>query len=215
MTIRRLFCLLLVPTLLAGLASSIEASDQSSGPEDADLFKGESVDLFFYQNRFFSFDMTIPGDWHVLSTEELLRLLKKEGTGGEEAIESGAVTCLVSISKYQPAKRGPKGELNPNIVLIAMGLSELPGIKTGKDYIELFKATEKAMGMKARSDPYPVQLGGIELWRFDYTEPGPEITYSAQIVTVRKGYTLGFQLSAGSKADMTKLEDILKSLHFE
>ena len=182
MAFRRLFFVLLVPPLLVGVASSIWALDPSSGPEDADLLKGESIDLYFYQNQFFFFDMTIPGDWHVLSTQDLLRLLRKEDPGAgysNQSLKQSGVSYLLSISRYQPAQRGPRGESNPNIVIHAWDLSRLLGIKTAKDYIEFMKETMKAMHVTPASGPHPVQLGGVEFWRVDGTSRLPEFRLGA------------------------------------
>jgi hypothetical protein len=70
----------LLPVLLQGLAPALWANDTSSGPEDADLFKGESVDFYFYRNHFFTFDMTIPGDWHPLASKEFFWFIRNVGT---------------------------------------------------------------------------------------------------------------------------------------
>ena len=218
MAVRRLFSLLVVPALLAGLAFSIGAGEPPPGPEDADLFKGESVDLYFYHNPFFSFEMTIPGDWHPLSTEDLLRLMRKEAPGfeySEQMMKEGGVSHLLSISRYVPAQRGPRGEFNPNILVTAWDLSKLPGVKTAKDYIEFKMAMIKAWGVTPGADPYPVRLGDVEFWRFDGAKRSPEFQSWAHVITIRKGYALDFQLVAGSKADMDRLDQILKSLYFE
>ena len=138
MTIRPLFFFLLLPALLVGLTSPIWGADPPSGPEDADLFKGESVDLYFYHNQFFSFDMMVPGHWHVLSSKELIQLLRTKQRGddfSDQNLRESGLFFLLSISKYEPAKPGPRGEVNPHMMMGAMDLSKYPGIKTGKDYL--------------------------------------------------------------------------------
>jgi hypothetical protein len=210
--------LFLVPALLTGLASTTVAVDPPSGPEDADLFKGDTADLYFYRNRFFALDMTIPGDWHPLSSKDLLRLLRKESGGdtySEQRLKEQGTVYLLSIAEYRPAQRGPAGEFNPNITMSAQDLSKLPGIKTTKDYIEWLQSMMKAAGVQSEAAPYPMKLGGVEFWRFDGVTREQETNYWAQIAAVRRGYALTFQLSAGSKTDITRLEGILKSLHFD
>jgi hypothetical protein len=162
--------------------------------------------------------MTIPGDWYVFSSQDLLRLLMKESPGAgysQQSLKQSGVSYLLSISRYQPAQRGPRGEFNPNMVIHAWDLSRLPGIKTAKDYIELMKNRMKAIGVTPRSDPHPVQLGGVQFWRVDGTSRSPEFKSLAHIATIRKGYALDFQPTTGSKTERTKLKDVLKSLHFE
>lgn len=217
-TIRHWYYLLLLPVFLSVRAPSIGSADPSTRPEEGDLFKGESVNMYFYQNRFFSFDMTIPGDWHALSTNELLQLLRKESPGGgysEEALRSGGQFYLVSISRYRPTQRGPGGELNPNIMVAAMDLSKMPGVKTARDHIEFMKSMMKAMGVHPKPDALKLRLGGIDFWRIDGAQKTQELRYYAYVSTIRRGYALTFQLAAGSKGDMDKLDHILKSLNFE
>ena len=218
MIVRHCSALLLLCLLLATLAPSLASAVRSTSPEDGDLFKGQSVNMYFYQNRFFSFDMTIPGDWHPLASKELLQLLRKEspdGTYSEESLKLGGTFYLVSIARYRPTQRGPGGEFNPNITVAAMDLSKLPGVKTARDHIEFMKSMMKAMGVHPKPDAHEVSLGGIEFWRIDGVERGQEITYHAYVSTIRRGYALTFQLVAGSRGDMDKLDHILKSLNFE
>ena len=96
--------------------------------------------------------------------------------------------------------------------MAATKLSKLPGIKTARDYTECLI---QASGLHPKSAPHSVQLGGIEFWRADGVVRGHELTYAAYASTIRKGYVLTFQLNAGSKGDMDKLDHILKSLNFE
>jgi len=217
--IRHLFSFLLVSTLFVGLTSPIWATNPSSGPEDADLFKGESVDLYFYHNQFFSFDMMVAGDWHVLSSKELIQQLRKHQRRddfSDQNIRESGLFFLLSISKYETAKPGPRGEFNPHIMLGAMDLSNHPGIKTGKDYIRFLATSGIDMGAKLTLNPSLVQLGGVDFWRLHgRARRGSEAINCEWIGTVRKGYGLHFQLMAGSKTEMTELEDILKSLHFD
>jgi len=60
------------------------------------------------------------------------------------------------------------------------------------------------------------QLGGVDFWKLHGRfRRGSEARSLEYIGTVRKGYGLHFQLMAGSKPEMTELEDVLKSLHFD
>ena len=158
MKIRHLLHLLLVPTLLAGLWSSIEAAEPSSGPQDADLFKGKSVNMHFYQNKYFGFDMAIPGDWYVLLKTELLPFIHDPYL--KRVIKAGQCFPLLGISKHRPGTPGPKEDPNSNLTLWAEDLSMAPppGIKTTKDYAE---ALARA-GMKFRSSPSVMKQGTVD-----------------------------------------------------
>lgn len=215
MSIRHCFSLLLVPALLVGLASPLWATDPSSGPESAVLRKDESVNMHFYQNRYFALGVAIPGNWHVILNKELLWYIHDPYL--KEAIKSGLCFPLLAISKYQPGKPGPKGEFNSNIMLRAddLSIAPAPGIQTTKEYVQVYIEGLKSAGMNTSSDPYGMKLGGIEFWRFDYTSRGRDISYTSDFVTVRNGYALTFQLMAESKADIAELETIMKSLHSE
>lgn len=218
MTIRRCFSCLLLSVFLATLTPSLVSADPSTRPDDGDLFKGQSVNMYFYQNRFFSFDMTIPGDWHPLATKELLQLLRRESPDGaysEERLRLDGAFYLASVSRYRPTQRGPGGELNPNITVAASDLSRMPGVKTARDHIEFMKSMMKAMGIHPKPDAYKLRLGGIDVWRIDGAQRTDELRYFAYVTTIRRGYALTFQLVAGSKVDMDRLGQILKSLNFE
>jgi hypothetical protein len=159
--------------------------------------------------------MAIPGSWHVILNKELLWYIHDPYL--KEAIKSGLCFPLLAISKYQPGKPGPKGEFNPNIMLRADDLSihAPPGIKTTKDYAQVCVEVLKRARTNVSSDAYGTKLGGIEFWRYDYSSRMAGASYASDFVIVRNGYALTFQLMAESKTDITKLEAIMKSLHFD
>ncbi len=209
---------LLFLVFFAAIATSVGSTEPPPRPDEGDLFKGQTVNMYFYQNRFFSFSMTIPGDWYPLSSKEFLRLMRRHMRAqlpSDQALRESGQFYLMSISRYQPARRGPQGELNPNIVLLACDLRKLQGIATARDHIEFMKHVMKAMRAQAISDAYRMDLGGTEFWRVDGMVRGRATKYVAYISTVRRGYSLMFQLQAGRKSDMDKLVEVLKSLDFE
>lgn len=216
MIVRRRLILLLLPVLFATLACPIKVDKPIYGPMDGDLFKNESTNVYIYRSQFFSFDLTMPGDWYPLSSKDFLKLMRKKRPDedySEEGVKKRGSLTLMSVSRYTPAKCGPSGESNPNIVVMAVDLSKYPGIKTAEDFIEWTKSQMKALGVKPISEPYAVQLSGVEFWRI--AERRDPASYNALFVTIRKGYALMFVLTAASEADITELEEILKSIHFD
>ena len=210
--IRHLFSFLLVPALLVGLTSPIWATDPSSGPEDADLFKGVSVDMRFYKNNYFGFGMAIPGDWHVNIGEEVLHLLEKCSRGNASikqllsSISSKHSAALLSISKHPPIVTPG----NYNILILA---HELPTVITPKDLLSYSESRIKQRGEKVIRSVHPVRLGGEEFYRLDHfsTRSG---NLQSEIAKVIKGYVLLFLLTACDQTQMNELDKIMNSLDF-
>jgi len=215
MTIRNLFYLLFVLALLAGLASPIEAGETSSGPEDADLFKGISVDMRFYRNNHFGFGMAIPGDWHVAAGEEVHQLLEKCSRDNPfikqllASIASKHSAALLSISRHPPIVTPG----NYNILILAHNISELPTVITGKDWLNYAELRSKQRGEKVIRGVHPVGLGGEEFYRLDHFSPRSG-NLQSEIAKVVKGYVLLFILTACDQTQMNELDKIINSLDF-
>lgn len=88
-------------------------------------------------------------------------------------------------------------------------------IRTGKDYIELGTSAMKAVGAHVVSDPSSVPLGGLEFWKAGWASRDQEISFMTWFVTALRGYGLSFQLTAGSRDDLLRLEEIVQTLHFQ
>ncbi len=203
------------------LVSPLNAKGLSSGPEDASLIRGESGDPCLYLNRFFSFDIEIPGGWHVIINNELQQFLTKSSEDKsfiQKQMEIGSL-YLMSISKYPPGKKGPLGEHNPYILLGSSDLTKIPELKTFKNPAKIF-AEEFARNKETIVDSSPIQLGGVDFWKVS-RQGDRQIrhleskNYIEHIVAIQKNYLLIFQIEADSKTEIIELEKILQTMFFD
>lgn len=212
MSIRHLCNLLLVPALLTGLTLSISSANPSSSPEDAVFIKDEPRNVHWYQNNFLGFKMAIPGGWHVTLNKEVAWYIHDTYT--RKHIKEGIVTPLLAISKYPPGKPGPQGQFNSNIILIAHNLSQAPppGIRSAKELVDVMKAT----GEKFSSAPYNTKDGESDCQRFRWlSNQGRTHSPYGDIVCIKNGYAIFLQPMAESDAEISEIESILQTLHFD
>lgn len=212
MIIRHCSSLLLLSVLLAALATSLVSANPSTRPEDGDLFKGQSLDMYFYENQFFSFSMTIPGDWHVDVGEDLRQLIMKcsRRDPSMKLLLEGKNANLLSISKYPPIITPH----NCNILILAHDLSAMPPVKTGKDFLDHGEGLARISGQQVIKGVHPVPLGGERFHRLD-TFSQDSGNLESTIARVIKGYVLRFVMTASDQNQMDELDKILNSLDFQ
>ena len=106
-----------------------------------DTFDYGSVNDNVYKNSFFKCNITLPKDWVVQSKEqtELLANVGKNLVAGEDKklesiIKASEVNTanLLSVFQYE---LGAAVKYNPNIMIIAENVKNVPGIKKGSDYL--------------------------------------------------------------------------------
>ena len=123
-----------------------------------------------YHNDYLGLTITIPSAWSIQDTEtarERMRTGEKVMAGSNEnmqatlAANESRTLNLVTASKYAD---GTPVAYNPRIQCVAEGISHLPGLKTGGDYLYHAKRWLESGQMKFSfpREVYTETLAGVE-----------------------------------------------------
>jgi hypothetical protein len=211
-----LFCLLPV-IALAGLL-------MGCSPKAGDEIDFGGFNQSVYTNNFFGLTVTFPADWSIQdqkSRDRLMNLGEKVIAGDDKSMKTimkAAELQTVNLFVVYQFPLGSPVTNNPAITALAEPVSQLPGIKRGKDYLFHVRQTLESGQLKAAfpKDFYTEQLGGVD---FDVMEVGLNIQgltiKEKYYVTVRKGYALSLiVIFRGDQPDPVE-QKILASVTFK
>lgn len=95
-----------------------------------------------YRNKYFGFSIQVPGNWYR-ADNVFLRVYDKSKArfisgnsadlGEDIARENPRGIMLIAASRYPVSKTG--GKFNDNLICTAIKVSDVPGVKTGEDYL--------------------------------------------------------------------------------
>jgi len=129
-----------------------------------------------YVNSFFNFEITLPINWIVQSKEQRDNLMKtgEELLAGEDKKMKAVVKAaeiksanLLTVFQYE---RGSAVEYNPGMLIIVENVSNLPGMKTGSDY--LFQARKFMVQSQFKYDTIDKDfakevINGVEFYKMN------------------------------------------------
>ena len=111
---------------------------------------------------------------------------------------------------------GPPVPYNPTITCVAEGVSHLPGIKTGGDYLFHAKRLLEAGQMKFTfpREVYTETLAGVEfhVLTAELALLPTNLMKQEYFATIRKGYTLLLIISYSTEEEKAQVRDILDTL---
>jgi len=154
-----------------------------------------------YSNNYFGLTVTLPADWSVQDQEAQKRLMGMAGNlvAGDDKNEKALIKAselqtfnLFAAFKYPIGSPVPA---NPTVLALAEKVSQLPGIKQGKDYLYHVRQGVESSQIKMTfpKDIYPQKLGGVD---FDVMDA--QLAMNGKTVnekyycTIKKGYALTF-----------------------
>jgi len=130
-------------SLLFGMALLLLSScknDQPKFPASFDLGEYENG---VYHNNYFDLSVPLPDSFHVQSQEETNRLMNLgiEAIGETDAgFRKKLIASAVQNAYLLAAFKYPIGtdtiDFNPSIIVVAENIKRVPGVKTGKQYLE-------------------------------------------------------------------------------
>lgn len=178
-----------------------------------------------YTNRFFGIEMTLPQDWVVQSREQVDRMnqLGKDLFTGDDAKLKAVVKAsqvnsatLLTLFKYE---KGSPVTYNANMLIIAENIKNLPGIKSGKDY--LFQAHRVLEMGQFKYDHVDSEfaketINGIEFYKMnaEVTYMGIKITQTYYSTVINK-FAFSFIISYASDEQKNELIYSLNSLKYK
>lgn len=199
-----------VCVLLIAVFSVSVPGQQASIPSEGSVVNG------VYTNRFFGFSYTYPKGWLVHG--ESLQA-EVERIGKEKIVDSGALKAeeadraMKQTFQLLTASRHPFGIAQTNAVvqLIAEDVRDAPAVGDGKAYLLAMRAiSAKAGAQFTRAEPTLITISGRKFFRDDQRmQINNGDIYQAMVMTVERGYALGFIFTT---TDMSNLEELVSSV---
>ncbi|MEO1209228.1 MAG: hypothetical protein AAFX78_06775 [Cyanobacteria bacterium J06638_20] len=175
-----------------------------------------------YTNHFFEFTIQYPESWAIADqtvTDEMQEVGLDALAGEDETLRTLGETALVrtyNLLTVSPYPLGAPVESNPNLLIIAEGVSATPGIQTGEDYLFHMQRWMEAgqLPYNVLQAPYTVELGGRTFYRLDASLDLFGIpVYQSYLSTIDSGYALTLILS-GFEGEIAQLDSIVDSMQF-
>ncbi len=202
--------------LLIIILSNSIANSQS------DNFDYGRVENGVYQNAYFGFTIQLPVDWVVQSreqTENLASTGKKLVAGDDENLKAVMKASEVNIANLLAVfqyELGSPVEYNPNVMIVAENIKNVPGIKKGSDY--LFQARRLLQQGQFKYDYLSEtfdneKINGTEFYKMDahLNYAGLEIK-QMYYSTVLKGFSFNVIVSYVSDEQKKILLESLNSI---
>jgi hypothetical protein len=197
----------------------------SSSPVRPTEFDYGKIENGVYQNRFFNLKIPVPEGWDVQSAAEMAELdrkgfemIRQKNETLSQKIKASEVTAakLFTVFRYDTDSLAPLG-YNPSIMCSADNLAGKDSIRSGADYLDIFKESvkEAKMGFQIAPDYERRRIGDENFYVLRLTRAVGEMMDITQLymTTVKNGFALSFVLSyAGEKQglELTRVLDKVK-----
>jgi hypothetical protein len=177
-----------------------------------------------YTNNYFGLTVTIPADWSIQDQEAQRRIMKLGGkmvAGDDKNLKSLMKASELKTVNLFAAFKYPAGTpvaFNPSIMALAEKVSQLPGIKRGKDYLFFARQILESGQMQVSfpKEIYTERLGGVDFDVMDLELSVRGITikekYYAAII---KGYALSFIVAFTNDEEESSDQKILNIVTFQ
>ncbi len=174
---------------------SAPAEPQSPAPDDG------SINGQLYTSEYFSFAYTLPA--HLEVNDDFM-------AGQEDATGQ----TFVLLAAYGPA---PEAGRREGVVLMADRIdvsSSRDGDAWAAAYLQELSRVLVAQGGEPVGAIREYSFGGQKFFRADFKRNGPDPGFQSLLVTLRRGYVLGFDFVAASESQADKLVESLNSIRF-
>jgi tetratricopeptide (TPR) repeat protein len=178
-------------------------------PLDIDKLAGTVKDSK-YANEYLGMELTLPKEW-ATTTVDLEKLIEQYTGQGDVQINETYLPLI--LSKYPV---GSTVGSNPNLLLMLENVAAYPTLKTGADYLPyVLKEMSQQRSYKYDQTPEKITLSSVSFDTINCeTEQNGATVYQKLYATVYRGYALCFALTYTDKAELTELENILKTINF-
>jgi hypothetical protein len=215
MILKCLTRLLLVASML--FASSCEK-------RAADEIDFGTIDNATYRNAYFGLELVLPSGWSIQDqasrdqlTDRGTDMIAGDNKSLKAAIKASELDSLNLLTAFEHPLGSPV-ESNPAIICMAERVHQLPGIKSGKDYLfHVRKLLESAQTkVTFPTETSTATIGGQEFWamRLEMSIP-PNSVQQVYYSTIIKGYALSFVTSFTNGEEEAKLQKILNTVSID
>lgn len=189
---------------------------QTSTPDDGSVKDG------VYHNNYFHFSIAYPADWvvHGDATNTRLKEFGKERATGPGGLSAAASEVILKntyqlLTTFQYPLGTPEVEVNSAFMIVAENVSHAPGIASGRDYILSTRPLMLKLGAPPVGEAVEMVLSGRKFFRQDYlAQAGGLSIHQATIISIVKGFALGFILSGKDQKVIDEAAKALDSLKF-
>lgn len=177
-----------------------------------------------YLNSFFGLEVDVPKGWVIQTKEQIDKMTKmgKDLVAGDDkklkavmkASEINSAT-LLTVFKYET---GSAVDYNPSFTFIAENLKNLPGTKSGSDY--LFQVRKLLRQSQMQYDTIDekftkVFIDNQEFYLMNATLPYMGMTIKQEYyATIQDRFSLGIIISFTDDEQKNELEKIIQSMKF-
>lgn len=200
--------------------AALVASPPNAAPESVD--EG-TVQGNLYQNTFFGIEYQFPQGWTVHGDETKKRIMEvgRNAVEGNTALEKSAyrdaekhTIVLLSVFKYP---LGTPVDYNDAIQLVSEDVRFAPGIKSGREYLQLMANNLKNgnLPLVLQGAPSQITIAGQTFYRQDALLTVREKSvYESFIVSIIRGHALAFIFAGGGEQSRADLAKTLETLRF-
>ena len=179
-----------------------------------------------YKNRYFGFKVTLPEGWNPLdqnTREDMEKTATKmitannKGLGAMIDASSEDAVNMFTVFKHPLGTPVP---FNPSVMCMAQKVDNLPGIKTGSDYLyHVMQVLDNLdfgpFHVEYSGSTYTEELGGVDFDVFDITVQMGMTTITQKFYArVMKGYVLSYVVTYQSWDEMEELDNCLQTVRF-
>jgi hypothetical protein len=177
-----------------------------------------------YTNSFFGFSFSPPAGWPD-SSQAVIEQARRDrsnaiaaaGNTAELQRQAAAAADSHHLLFISEKPWGGATDSNPSIIIAAEDVSGDRRIRTGKDYIVKVSRllANSPLPYQPSGEIREVEAGGATFGRLDFTANiAGKTLRQTHLARVIHAHALTFILSAGSEAELQKVEAALKSLRF-
>jgi hypothetical protein len=211
---RLLTCLFFV-VLLAG------CKNKQAMPDEFDYGKIENG---VYTNKYFNFEMPVPGDWSVQNKEQVeqikqlsQRMIGEKNKELASQIKASDVNYASLLTVFRNPMDSVTGEFNYSFVIVAENLSKNPGIKKGEDYLVQARSLMEKSGLTYSFEPgYSTEkIGNREFDRMNVvmTVRGIDVQQSYYAL-IDKKFALAIVVSYANDEQKQAVKDVVNKIKF-
>ena len=218
-----------IVSIVAGILSFLVVYNLMTKKSDDEFKKEVKSEIGYgdvskgkYTNDYFGLTVKFPENWYVQDNAAKKQMQKaaEEFVGENDKYKKMVELSDIRSLNLLTVMKHPLGKpvnFNPNFICMAEKVSDVPQVKSGKDYIEATKQNLKMAGIKIEfGKEYVTTVGGVKFDTVDLLmKQGPfpvdQTYYAAKI----KDYALCFILSFDSKEAKAELDKILAGVNFK
>jgi hypothetical protein len=179
-----------------------------------------------YTNTFFDMEMDIPKGWAVQTSEQTESIARKgreiitrDNKKLKEALKTADVGTanLLAVFKYEIGS--PVEEYNMNFVMVAVNLKDVPGIRTGREYLfeikKVLKQQNQIEYQQMDTDFKKMMIGKQDFYVMNTTMFAMGNTIKQRYhATVKNGFAFSIIITYQDDEQRPELEKVINSVKF-